>query len=330
VPYAHSWYIDHPDDMASLGAGDAKWLDQQGATYGCATEFLTVLDFGRPTRKFTGHASPLDDYATSLFGHNDAQHDDWRTFRQIEGLAEQYLDAWMGAATPCPRLHLVLGTSNFDECGKAVGACDVYTMGRAWDMVAHDVMDYIAGKGYDKQVSAVWVGDDLETSWDPWPTTLRFIEGVRDQERTYATHAHLVNFGDANVGACSEVTHTCGSPWTPQNVYDAAWGVGWALPLPETYTATSAQRWIDVASAQTAPDAMQFIGVMTECGEPDPLPTRRCHPQSGGLTGNGTCEWSPAIALNRLHASDTRHPLTYATNIQWAHPTDPPNTTPCD
>ncbi len=321
VPYSHSWYITNPDSMPGLATKDALWLNQQSAGSTCGRDFLTVLDFAHPLRASQGHASPLDDYGMSLFRHPGPATD-----REVEGIAERYLDAWIAAASSCPRLHLALGTSNFNECGGGVGGCDVYTAGQYWDVVAHDVMDYVAAKGYGSRVTGVWVGDDLETSWDPWPTTLRFLEGVRDQERTYTVHAQLANYGDANVGACSIVTGSCRSRWTAQNVYDAAWGLGWALPLPETYNADTTQLWDNVARAQGSQGTqgpMVFAGVMTECAGADPLPSGPCRPQGGGVTGRGACEWSPTIAINHLRstaaptASATSNLTLYATNMQW-------------
>jgi hypothetical protein len=310
--------------MAPLGALDGKWLSQQTTGSACAGDFLTVLDFGHPTRKFNrGHASPLDDYAMTLFGYRD----DWRTYREIEQLAETYLDAWIAAVSPScppgPRLHLVLGTSNFAECQQSVGPCDVATAGQYWDVVVHDVMDYVAGKGYDRQVTAVWVGDDVETSWDPWPTTARFLNAVAQQESTYSAHARMVNYGDANTGVCSVVTGGCRAPWTAENVYDASWGLPWASPLPEVYSSDTAQRWDAIAQAYPA---MQFLGIMTECAGMDPLPADGCQPDHGADPSSGpqssTCEWAPATAYQYMQANDPLRPLTYATNIQWPHHTD--------
>jgi hypothetical protein len=324
IPYAHSWYIDNPDNVSAMGSGDAAWLTQESATFGCRTDFLTVLDFGHPTRKYTGHASPLDDYAMSLFGH----HDDWRTYREVEQLAERYLDAWMGNVSACPQLHLALGASNYNECGKAVGACDVGVAGQYWDIVIHDVTAYVAAKGYDKQVIAVWLGDDIEGSWDPWPTTQRFLEGARNQERAYTTHARLVDYGDADFGACSEVTQDCSNPWSLQNIYDAAWGVGWNVPLPEAYTYETTQRWQQVQTIVGAANPMYFAGVMTECAGIDPLPTATCDVSPVGQAGSPQCEWSPALAQHRVQAADSRQQLAYATNIQWfdQHQDDPKHT----
>jgi hypothetical protein len=316
VPYSHSWYIDQPDMMTEIGQRDAKWLNQQteSRVAACSTEYLTVLDFGHPTRKFTT-GSPLNDYAMSMFGKLDA----WRTYSEVEQLAKTYIDSWIANVSSCPRLVLVMGTSNYAECSKAIGPCDVYTAGKYWDVVAHDVADYVAQKGYGSRITGVWVGDDAETSWDPWPTTAQFLYGVRDQERTYQTHARMVNYGDANIGACSEVTGGCDGGWTPENVYDAAWGIGWAIPLPEAYTPTTTQRWMDVAnfmsSGPTPREFMGFAGFMTQCGEADPLPLGGCFP-----AGESSCQFTPAVAYQRLHASDKRHPLTYATNIQWLQP----------
>jgi hypothetical protein len=310
--------------MAALATGDAQWLNAQSAGANCGHDFLTVLDFGHPTRAAQGHASPLDDYAMSLFRHPGAA-----TYRQVEGIAERYLDAWVAAASSCPRLHLVLGTSNFAECSRPVGPCDVATAGQYWDVVAHDVMDYVAGKSYS-HVLGVWVGDDAETSWDPWPTTLAFLEGVRAQERTYTTHVQLIDYGDANVGACSIVSG-CRSRWTAANVYDAAWGIGWNLPLPEAYNADTTQLWDNVASTQSAQNPMLFVGAMTECAGPDPLPVGPCRPQGGGVTGRSACEWSPTMAINHMKSAGAGHPAIYATNMQWPPGSsgDHASTTPC-
>ena len=104
--------------MTEIGQRDAKWLNQQteSGVAACQTEYLTVLDFGHPTRKFTT-GSPLNDYAMSMFGKLDA----WRTYSEVEQLAKTYVDSWMANVSSCPRLVLVMGTSNFAECSKAVG-----------------------------------------------------------------------------------------------------------------------------------------------------------------------------------------------------------------
>ncbi len=276
---------------------------------------MTVLDFAHPVRIATGNASPIDDYGMTLFRHPTPASD-----REVEAIAEHYLDAWVLAASNCPKLHLALGTSNFNECGGGLSSCDVYAAGQAWDIVAHDVMNYVASKGYGSQVTGIWVADDLETSWDTWATTERFLQGVRDQEHTYtAAHAQLVNYGDANVGACSIVNGKCNAPWSAGNVYDAAWGLGWAIPMPEAYNATTTGLWDNVARTQGAANPMIFAGVMTECGGQDPLPVGQCRPQGGGVTGRSDCEWSPTVAAAHYQSTtglQTGTPL-YATNMQW-------------
>lgn len=357
VAYSHSWYVDNPDDMTRLGTSDAQWLNYEvthaqgsaaqsfpsasatttpgttpGTTSGttssvqsatsasCAQDFLTVLDFGHPTRKFKGNVSALDDYAMTLFGVRTA----WRTYREVEQLAEHYLDAWVAAASHCVQLHLVLGTSNFAQCRDAVVACDIATGGQYWDVVVHDVMDYVAAKGYGSQVVAVWVGDDLETSWDPWTASERFLTGVAQQESTYATHAQLLDYGDADTAACSVVTRSCKRTWTAANIYAAAWGIGWDIPLPEAYNSTALQHWLDVADSEGSQIPLTIAGVMTECAGSDPLPSGLCHPQrqteAGPVAGTGACEWSPTLATTQAHASDAGRSLAYVTNIQWADP----------
>ncbi|HEX6817500.1 MAG TPA: hypothetical protein VF120_03935 [Ktedonobacterales bacterium] len=316
APYSHSWYVVNPDAMPQIAAQDAQWLSAQSVDSTCGRDFMTVLDFAHPVRIATGNAALIDDYGMTLFRHPTPASD-----REVEQIAEHYLDAWVLAASNCPKLHLALGTSNFNECGGSTGACDVYAAGQAWDMVAHDVMNYVAARGYGSQVSGIWVADDLETSWDPWTTTKQFLQGVRDQEHTYTTaHAQLVNYGDANVGACSIVNGSCHAPWSASNVYDAAWGLGWAIPMPEAYNATTTALWDTVAQGQNPANPMIFAGVMTECGGSDPLPVGQCRPQGGGVTGRGACEWSPTVAAAHYQASTAGLRAStpfYATNMQW-------------
>jgi hypothetical protein len=317
VAYSHSWYIVSPDDLPRLGKADAEWLNAETSGSACPRNFLTVLDFGHPSRKYNTNVSPLDDYAMTLFGYQDA----WQTYRQVEQLAERYIDAWMAVASRCLQLHLVLGTNNYAQCGEPTGACSQYTAGQYWDVVVHDVQDYVSAQAYNQQVVAVWVGDDIETSWDPWPATERFLAGVRDQELTYSTHARLVDYGDADIGACSIVTNRCNAPWTADNVYTAAWGSGWDVPLPETYSTTTANRWLNVANSPGDAGPMSFLGVMTECGEADPLPTGSCSPaphgQSAEQPSPTACEWAPTYAFGQIENTDAGKSLTYATNIQW-------------
>lgn len=307
--YSHSWYIDDPTEMATLGAGDAKWLNQESPLNHCKGDFLTVLDFSHPTMLTNKNASPLDNYAMSIF----SKPQDWQTFRQVEKLAEVYIENWVANATACPHLRLALGTNNYTECMDAVvSGCDLTEAGKAWDMVGHDVAQWVQDQGYQYQITAVWLADDLEGSWDPWPTTLKFLEGVRVQEHTYSKHINLVDFGDANAGACSEVTGRCDQGWTEQNVLQAAWQVGWDLPLPETYSHGQTGRWISLAHDL---GQIHFTGIMTECSGPDPLPRGLCWVRFG--KGTGECQWGPTMGVQGLQPADPSHQITYATNIQW-------------
>jgi hypothetical protein len=185
--------------------------------------------------------------------------------------------------------------------------------GQQWDIAVHDVMSYVSQKGYNQKVLSVWGADDLEGSWDPWTTTVSFLHGVQTQEKTYSAHAHLVDFGDANSNACAEVTGDCSHQWTESNIYSAAWGVGWDLPLPEIYTNGTAHRWDEVTQSQ---GPMQYLGAITECSGKDPLPTGRCWVQFGA---GGECQYSPTMSYAWLQAAPARQPTVYMTNMQWPH-----------
>jgi hypothetical protein len=303
VPYSHSWYISSPSSMPRLAREDALWLNKESALVKCVGDFLTVLDFAHPTTKNSDKALPLDHYAMTLFGRNNTS-----TYRQIEEFAEQYIDTWHATASSCPRLRLALGTSNYAECAGAVGTCNLNTAGQYWDVVVHDVMQYVSAKGYSGQITGVWVADDLEGSWDPWSVTSQFLSGVRDQEHTYSAHANLVDYGDANAGACSESSGSCAQPWSKDNIYSAAWGMGWNVPVPETYTNGTTRKWVNLALSYKA---IRFAGIMTECAGPDPLPTGTCD------AGGGNYQWSPTLGYTTLASVHPGAPIPYATNMQW-------------
>ena len=82
----------------------------------------------------------------------------------IHGLVRRVRNSWPAKAASSDG-------NGASECNKAVGPCDVYTSGKYWDIVAHDVADYVTQKGYGSRITGVWVGDDAETSWDTWTTT---------------------------------------------------------------------------------------------------------------------------------------------------------------
>src|SRR6185312_6571270 len=163
----------------------------------------------------------------------------------VQQLAENYAQEWYADTSPCPRLHLVIGTSNDYECQGSDSDCNVYTAGQQFDALVHNVETYLKNQSWDWQITS-WIGDDLEAEWDQWSTTVNFINGVFNQEVTYSWRAFLMDFGDANI----EFADIQGNHWTYQNVYDASWGLGYDWPLPEIYWNTSSpgniNQWVNM------------------------------------------------------------------------------------
>jgi len=132
------------------------------------------------------------------------------------------------------------------------------------------------------------------------------LNGYTSQENTYTTHALLIDYGDA---AYYSSNLQNGPTWTPQNVYQAAWGIGYDVPVPETYLGGQTQNWVNVLNSQ---GYMQFYGNMAQCSESDTLPTNTCWVQR-----DQQCQWSPYLGYSSLSTEVSQPSITYSTNIQW-------------
>ncbi len=299
--------------MSSLGANDASWYSNDCAYSG--QDFLTVLNWGRPG---------LNNGVYSVLDHNSV----YQSYTLVVGYTEQYIQAWYNNVLSCPMMTLMVGTSNSYECynGTYNPSCSVYTAGVDWDNAIHSVMNWVASHHYDTRIT-IWGGDDLEGEWDQWtggsgcpaePTTLDFLNGVANQEATYSPHALLGDYGDASTGIGNNQCNFSPGVWTENDVYQASWGIGWDVPIPELYQNASYQGYQFNAWSQVFKDYQgqkyEFYGVMTECSEVDPLPSGQCYNQR-----NETCEWSPTIAMTNVNAKQEfgTWPYQDVTNIRW-------------
>lgn len=303
--------------------------DASQANYVCANnqyvnDFMTVLNFGRPAH-FSGGYGIVSSY---IGNHVDSD---------VQGYAQVYATEWYNATTSCPHLKLVIGTGNDYECDlpgtqTLDSNCSVYYAGSNWDLLAHNVASYLSSKGYAWQITA-WPGDDIEGSWDQYltgscsgPQTYDFVHGLASYEGSaYTSHLNMVDFGDADWGDSTIQSRNnqpaCGS-WTSrtqQNIYDAAWGVGWDVPLPETYTSGQTGRWSTVytnsSQVKASSGTMLFYGNMTECSEGDQLSTGTyCY-----VGGNYDCEYTPEQGYLTLGSdiNSSWYSSSYSTNIRY-------------
>lgn len=314
--YGHSWYVTNPGELTNLAQYDASFANSTCNSQ-TNTTYLNVLNFGRP-----GLVPGTNNYGVLTHSLSIT----WLTESQVESYAEQYAQTWYNDTTSCPRLRLVIGTSNDYECynGAFVSGCSVYQAGVWWDIVAHDVQSYLNNNNYAWQESAQ-TGDDIEGGWDRYTDgtggadpctadacTVDFLNGVETQEASYSSHLFLYDYGDANAGSSTDQGN---SPWSVDQIYSAAWGIGWDLPLPETYYYAQTDRWLAVYNYS---NGIQFQGDMTECSEGDPLPQT---PYYCSVTRDGNCQLSPSQGFNRLEAdfpdAGNQASIQYATNIQW-------------
>lgn len=287
--YAHSWYINDPSysGMSSLGAKEGQWTSSN-CSRGPGFDEMVLLDFGA-----VGHDSGNGVYGTYDFASKYPFISDF----QIINAVEFYMQSWYLFAGPCPHLHLVIGTSNYQECPTG-SPCDVYTAGQQWANVVDTVNRWLIRQNYGRQMIA-YGGDDIETGWDSFSKTRPFVDGFNANDPAYYK---LMDFGDA-------WQHT---GWTDADVYYVAQGAANDSPLPEIYSPAAATRWAQIEVGQ---GPMQFSALITECQGSDPLPVSDCQ------VGNHT-ELAPNQAWRQLRNTLNSNgvgqaSLDYTTNIKY-------------
>ncbi|HEV7128498.1 MAG TPA: hypothetical protein VGN32_13790 [Ktedonobacterales bacterium] len=332
--YGHSWYITNISDgaMAALADVDAEWADTACSHSPATSDYLTILNFGRPAEK------------SGQYGLFSIFVGGFMPYTQVATLTEQYVREWYGRVSNCPRLHLAIGTGNDYQCYDSDAACSVLIAGEQFNALAQSVRHYVATQGYDWQVT-IWAADDIEGGWDQWacnpsdctgPQTRDFLMGFAAQERQQITSNHLVllDYGDAAWGSqtIQEQEGQSGPMWTQQNMYDAAWGLGWDVPLPETYWRGQTARWQSIYIAQPGvtayAGAMHFFGNMSECPQADALDLTTCYQPSD--VAPAQCEQGPGLGYDNLTGdvgAGNLNPNSYSTNIYYqghAHASNDP------
>jgi hypothetical protein len=235
-PYTHSWYITDASyaAMDSLGASDGAWDDN-----GCRNSFV-VLDFGQVGRE------PSVDTRYDSYGAYIPQYPyPFKSDYQILHDAQHYAAAWYHATGACPRLHLIIGLNNQNECPKSGLGCSRTNAGTQWAKVLAALTANLVSNNFDWQITA-WAGDDMETGWDSAAKTRDFVDGFNANA---PSGSELIDYGDA-------WSHT---GWTTTDVYYVAYGATHDWPLPEIYSQAAADRWTDVRVSHY----MYFRGVMS-------------------------------------------------------------------
>jgi len=242
--YSHSWYIRDPgypsyQTMYNLGASD-------GAFEKSCDFYVTVLDFGQVSYGNPYWGGGSAQYGTFIF--NVTLGYPFMSDNQIAAAVEQYAAGWHHAASSCSSLQVAAGTSNNNECPFG-SPCSTYTAGYDWGAMVNTVNSWLSAEGYSAQVDAAGA-DDVETGWDPPSKTFPFLNGFYASSGSHNTF--LYDYGDAFVN----------SVWTDADVYDAAWGYYFDVPLPEIYTYYGANAW---ATLYHNHQNIVFFGVLTEC-----------------------------------------------------------------
>lgn len=260
----------------------------------------------------------------------------------MASLAERYAQIWFNDTSSCPKLRLVIGANNYHECPFG-GSCSVTTAGSDWfNSVVAATYNYVNANGWSWQED-IWGGDDIEGGWDQfgcpcangtsWQQTQYFLNGWTNADANSSTHFFLADFGDSAAYSttdnlqdqssnCNNGSPTTNCEWSWSDFYQAAWSIGWDIPLPEIYNSGQANDWTHVTNAGTSSGSVYYYGAVSECSGTDVLQESNCW-----VARNGYCEYGPDQAMTELtnvvgHISESNE-----TNIQWQG--DAQSTTTC-
>jgi hypothetical protein len=246
--YSRSWYIRNPDvihnyqAMYNLGASD-------GAAENTCNSYLAHLDFGQMSYGVpTNDGNHTSQYGTYYFDFSHLPSVPFLGDSQITAAVEQYAAGWFHATGTCPSLRIAIGTSNNNECPYG-NPCSTYWAGYNWGIMVNNVNSWLSAQHISPQIDAAGA-DDIETTWDSPSQTFPFLQGFYNASGSHNTF--LYDYGDAFVN----------SVWSDADVYNAAWGYYFDVPLPEIYTYYGAQAWATLYHHHTN---MVFYGTLGEC-----------------------------------------------------------------
>lgn len=231
-----------------------------------------------------------------------------------------------------PHCYACFGTNTFHECPYG-GSCSVTTAGSDWFGVVKSVTSYLSSNGWSWQ-ETVWGGDDIEGGWDQygcpcassesWQQIQYFVNGWTNAESGSSIRPLFVDYGDAAYGSVTlQLAASNGSypgysnwssacEWSTGDFYQASWGIGWDVPIPEIYNSGMANDWTHVTNAGSSSGSVYYYGAVSECSGSDAVQEPSCW-----VGRNNQCEYGPDQALTELtnvvgHISETNE-----TNIQW-------------
>lgn len=288
--------------MWNLGYADAI-RDTAACTGPSQVDSLVVLAFGQVGNE---GGPTYGGYGTYIFAPGLPFVSD----SIIENAAKAYAAAWFANTSTCPRLKMVIGTSNYNQCPFG-GNCNPTDAGRQWGNLLNNIDNWLTTTNRRWQI-LVWAGSDMEQPsqypdplpgdlWDCKQKTRQFVDGFSSNNPALV---RLVNFGTAYVPKPAD-----GSCWNAGDVYYVSW-VGYSWPLPEIYHGIAADSWVNIRKQYY----MNFMGVMTECKQDDTIGGDFCAPPK-------QAEYTPNRALfefmNRLNNNGVgQSTLDYATNIR--------------
>jgi hypothetical protein len=250
------------------------------------SEGLVVLDFGRPA--FDGVADGTIDFSGSFV-----------SMAAIQLAVESYLRAYAASAPRGARLTVAVGTNNScgtgQPCGAVICGCrneppDYMAWGARFAAAVMRLRSWAAsGNASSRSVHLkVVAGDDAEPANDPgYGNTADLLRGYARAVGGF--QPSMVDYGSAEPGF-----------WTPDQLYQVAYGFKPDVPVPEIYYGIDIADWAAVVGYARSRYgvAMTMFGVLTTSpvGNSPESASSLMLSAMRHLTGQAWIQWSSNIA----------------------------------
>ncbi len=224
---------------------DASRIDPMGDNSSCSGSYydrtvIAVLDFGSPDYNPAGTEWGVDNW-----GADGTQY--WYSYTNLQSFADQYAETYYNKAGVCSHMTVVIGVSNSYECTAANQQQSyycIYNEGTGLDMAVSSAENTLHSYAAQSSANADILnqvntagGDDIESGpgFDTFNETEGFMSGFTAENSLIGSSYYLWDYGGVGSICGSNCATGNTTTWDDGEFYQAAWGYGWDMPLPENY-----------------------------------------------------------------------------------------------
>jgi hypothetical protein len=289
---------------------DSHYEDTMTGT--ASTDYITLYNLGCHAAGTGQSGVVVLDFAeqTTSGGVNGTRNWDgnFTSDRDIETAVAGYAKGWHDCGTQS--VDIAIGTNNDVSVSSSLGS--------DWAGVANAVFTWVEDHNLADTI-AIDGANDIETAYSSASEAEAWVSGFNSN----AGVVEYYDYGNADCptsGMGPGVNGSCGNNWKQSDVWQVAYGVTTAFPLPEIYATSgaNASQWqqIDLYSYYNGSGyTMDFIGAFTQY--------QACQ-QKGGCTGtNNTANAGWTQLYNALNCNGTTPCITatstlpYSTDVRW-------------